>query len=140
MSYLWKKNNNIQIAYLAWAFLYTRKVWGEGGLPTTSLKPYTQARRSHELLKRSRKNRCYYYFLMMSALFEAKKQQKVTKFLSSFKNTSKLIQMYIYIYILHIFCTHFAHILDCARHARHNPYVGHARHQPYNDYARTGNQ
>ena len=36
--------------------------------------------------------------------------------------------------------THFAHILDCARHARHNPYVGHARHQLYNDYARTGNQ
>ena len=36
--------------------------------------------------------------------------------------------------------THFAHILDCARHARHNPYVGHARHQLYNDYARAGNQ
>ena len=36
--------------------------------------------------------------------------------------------------------TYFAHILDCARHARHNPYVGHARHQLYNDYARAGNQ
>ena len=36
--------------------------------------------------------------------------------------------------------THFAHILDCARHARHNPYVGHARHQLYSDYARAGNQ
>ena len=36
--------------------------------------------------------------------------------------------------------THFAHILDCARHARHNPYVGHARHQLCSDYARTGNQ
>ena len=36
--------------------------------------------------------------------------------------------------------THFAHILNCARHARHNPYVGHARHQLYNDYARAGNQ
>ena len=35
--------------------------------------------------------------------------------------------------------THFAHILDCARHARHNPYVGHARHQLCSDYARTGN-
>ena len=35
--------------------------------------------------------------------------------------------------------THFSHILDCARHARHNPYVGHAKHQLYNDYARTGN-
>ena len=36
--------------------------------------------------------------------------------------------------------THFAHILDCARHARHNPYVGHARHQLCSDYARAGNQ
>ena len=36
--------------------------------------------------------------------------------------------------------THFAHILDCARHARHNSYVGQARHQLCNDYARAGNQ
>ena len=36
--------------------------------------------------------------------------------------------------------THTAHILDCARQARHNPYVGHRRHQLCSDYACAGNQ
>ena len=76
-----------------------------------------------------------------------------------YTHTHTYIRIYIYAYLLlylyvcprstpilyriaHTFIayTHFAHILDCARHARHNPYVGHARHQLYNDYARAGNQ
>ena len=76
-----------------------------------------------------------------------------------YTHTHTYIRIYIYAYLLlylyvcprstpilyriaHTFIayTHFAHILDCARHARHNPYVGHARHQLCSDYARTGNQ